>query len=103
MNKKKCSNYNILYENRLKLTTEKYTPYADFGRVNTVNYVNENNIWFIIPYTIKMKTDLVKRFYRSISKHFTKENKCDKIIINKTIRICFSVFDSLFRVISSIK
>lgn len=48
-----CNNHNILYKKRLRFKGKKYTLYANSNTIDALNSVNDNYIWFIIPYPRK--------------------------------------------------
>ena len=58
-----------------------------------------NLIWFTPPYNIQVKTNIGKTFLSLIKKHFHKDNILSKIFNKNKIKVGYSCFDSIDRII----
>ena len=80
----------ITYETALKNSGYKTT--LKFGKTfqNTRRNRNRKMIWFNPPFSLNVKTDIGKEFFKLIRKHFPRNHSFSKMFNLNTIKISYS-------------
>ena len=75
-----------------------YNPSTDR---NTTRKRTRNIIWFNPPFSKNVKTNIGKRFFALLDKHFPKDNKLHKIFNRNTVKLSYSCTDNMAKIISN--
>ena len=72
-------------------------------KINTENKVKQKReiIWFNPPFSLSVKTNIGKIFFKILKKHFPKSNQLSKIFNKNTIKISYSCTNNMKSIISA--
>ena len=96
-----------LYENALKTSGYNVNfEYINETHLNEDEKIVVNNhkrkiIWFNLPYSMNVKTNIGKVFFKLLKKHFPKTNKLHKIFNRNNVKISYSCTRNMGSIISS--
>ena len=76
-------------------TTMTYTKITNVSNINRAR----NIIWFNLPYSQNVKTNIGKRFLKFVKKHFPRDHKLYKIFNRNTLALSYSCMSSISSVI----
>ena len=60
-----------------------------------------NIIWYNPPYSVNIKTNIGKTFFKLVKKHFPKENRFHKIFNKNSLKLSYSCMKNVSEIISS--
>ena len=85
----------IMYETALKNSGSQATIKFEKPSQNKRRNRNKKVIWFNPPFSLSIKTDIGKEFFKLIRKHFPRNHSFRKIFNLNTIRISFSLMKTM--------
>ena len=96
-----------LYENALKASGfNQKLEYHEKVKINhdareTKKKRKRNIIWFNTPFSMSVKTNIGKVFFKLLNKHFPKENKFHKIYNKNNVKLSYSCTKNMGSIISA--
>ena len=90
---------------RIRKSIKKQRSFSIFAIRRTSNKKErkqkENIIWFSLPYSRNLSTNIGKKFSHLIDRHFQRSNKLHKIFTRNTIKVSYSCMDNMAKIIQN--
>ena len=90
-----------LHESNFKKTLQFIIPAPKNNDENQKRKRKRNIIWFNLPYSKNVKTNIGKTFLQLLSKHFPKDHEMHKIFNKNTVKISYSCMNNISSTLST--
>ena len=77
-----------------------YNPVLESNNSERKNPTKRKVIWFDPPYSMNVQTNIGKRFFKLVKKHFPRNNSFHKIFNKNTIKISYSCMRNIGSIIA---